>query len=427
MAVGAAMIRAPLSVVPTKVIGGGYAFRYRCGWAGIGMPPFLFCWTTSQGLIRFTKTRNSSESVKPMSGEDSQYRGLQGTVPGRGALGHSSCTAPDSGWVERCFPSAPYLVEADKTALEKQHPFGPAFKRRLELHPGHGSGYRDFLSFSNDLRVLFSDFTYDEEARGQADGQDLLKFHFKITGKNHIRFTPRNEMTLLSGESVVAFHPKGMIKDDWYAAKARETSLTLSCSPSLVLEALQLDADHLPKPLTRFLLDGTPDFFCQSLPLTNRMMQVIEDMLKPPYGQHLRHIHAEARALDLMCMMLDLLTNRDIAKGAPLKLRSSDIEALNGVRDYLRSVYAAPPRVPDLARKFGLNRTKLAEGFKHLFGETIFDYIQRLRMERARELLTETDWSIAAIAETVGYERQSSFSAAFRSQFGFAPKLVRKA
>ncbi len=334
--------------------------------------------------------------------------------------------ANDLRWIERTFPSAPHLVEVPSPTISAEHPFGPAFKRRLEVRPEHGAGYRDFLSFSNDLRVLFCDFAYNEEEKGLADGQDLLKFHFKITGKNLIRFPKQDEFTLGGGKSVVAFHPKGLIKDDWYAAKARETSLTLSCSPKVVLEALQLDADDLPRPLLQYLLNGTPDFFCQTLPLTSRMTQVIEDMMKPPYSRHLRHIHAEARALDLMCMMLDLLTNQEIPKGTAIKLRSSDIEALNAVRDYLRSVYAMPPRVPDLARRFGLNRTKLAEGFKHLFGETIFDYIQRLRMERARELLLDTDWSIANIAEVVGYERQSSFSAAFRAQFGIAPTVLRK-
>ena len=47
-------------------------------------------------------------------------------------------------------------------------------------------------------------------------------------------------------------------------------------------------------------------------------------------------------------------------------------------------------------------------------------------MERAAELLTGTGLTIAEIAAQVGYDSQSKFSAAFRSQYGVLPKEYRK-
>ncbi len=332
----------------------------------------------------------------------------------------------DLRWVEQTFPSAPHLTAADSEKLRTGHPYGPAFHSRQEVVQGHGTGYRDYASFSNDLRVLFCDFEYDQEARGKVDGLDMLKFHFKISGKNLIRFEGQQEFVLSSGKSVVALHPQGMVKDDWYAAKAHETSLTLCCSPAQMIRSLHLEPTDLPSVLARYIEDGIPDFFCQTLPLTTRMTRVIEEMLNPPYGRHLRHIHSEARSLDLVCMMLDLLNNDNVPRSPLFRLRNSDIEALHAVKEYLRNEYADPPRIPLLGRQFGLNRTKLTEGFKNLFGETVFEYIQRLRMERARILLTESDWSISRIAETVGYERQSSFSSAFRTKYGRTPMDIRR-
>ena len=332
---------------------------------------------------------------------------------------------PDARWTQEDFPSAPHtqLYHARETAVN--HACGAAFRFRAEVTEERGRGFRDYISFSNDLRVLLSDFEYKEETRGKADGVDLLKFHFKLTGKNRVCFNNRDEILAETGSSVVAFHPKGLLKDDWYAAKARERSLTLCCSPAQLAEALHLDADELPKPIKNYMLDGAVDFFVQQLPLTARMTRVIEDMMNPPYGRQLRHIHAEARSLDLICIILDLLSGQSDDDGGGVRLSRKDVEALNGVRDYLRYAYADPPRMPQLSCQFGLNRTKMAEGFKFLFGETVFEHIQRLRMERARELLLETDWPLWRVGEAVGYDRQSSFSAAFRVRYGYAPKTLR--
>ena len=47
-------------------------------------------------------------------------------------------------------------------------------------------------------------------------------------------------------------------------------------------------------------------------------------------------------------------------------------------------------------------------------------------MERAAELLTETGLTIADIARQVGYDSQSKFTAAFKSQYGLLPKEYRR-
>lgn len=334
---------------------------------------------------------------------------------------------PDGRWIADTFPVAPNTMATGPGAFAPDVGAGiNGARHREEILPEYGHGSREFLKFSSDLRVMLCDFEYFDEARGQADGLDMLKFHFKISGRNRICFEGQDEIMLTTGTSAVAFHPKGMMKDDWYGSKARESSLTLSCSPAHMIEALRLDPEDLPRPIRRFLEDGTPDFFFRGLPLTNRMVRVIEDILTPPYAPQLRRMHAEARSLDLVCMSLDMMMNADdVAEDQP-RLKARDVEALHGVKQYLDTVFADCPKIQELSRRFGINRTKLNTGFKALFGETVFDYVQRLRMEYAVSLLRETDMSIGLIANAVGYEHQSSFSSAFVSAYGYTPVQLRK-
>ena len=57
---------------------------------------------------------------------------------------------------------------------------------------------------------------------------------------------------------------------------------------------------------------------------------------------------------------------------------------------------------------------------------TMADYCLECRMRRAQQLLLEARLTIAQVAESVGYEHQSSFTAAFRSHVGMLPREYRK-
>jgi AraC-like DNA-binding protein len=56
---------------------------------------------------------------------------------------------------------------------------------------------------------------------------------------------------------------------------------------------------------------------------------------------------------------------------------------------------------------------------------TVFEYGLGCRMRRALELLQADTVSICQVAESVGYQHQTSFTAAFRDHFGFLPSEAR--
>jgi len=96
-------------------------------------------------------------------------------------------------------------------------------------------------------------------------------------------------------------------------------------------------------------------------------------------------------------------------------------------RNILERDYAAPPTINQLARLIGLNEAKLMQDFKQLYGQTIFDFTQNIRMDEAKRLLETTSKSITEIAFDVGYEYSSNFTTAFKRRFGVPPSVAREA
>ncbi|MFI6603677.1 helix-turn-helix transcriptional regulator [Nonomuraea sp. NPDC050536] len=81
--------------------------------------------------------------------------------------------------------------------------------------------------------------------------------------------------------------------------------------------------------------------------------------------------------------------------------------------------------VDDLAATVRLSPPHFAELFRTEIGETPGRYRTRLRMERARLLLTETDLPITTIATDLGYSSSQHFATAFRRETGTTPSRHR--
>jgi AraC family transcriptional regulator len=73
-----------------------------------------------------------------------------------------------------------------------------------------------------------------------------------------------------------------------------------------------------------------------------------------------------------------------------------------------------------------LSEFHFARLFKTATGDSPFRFVTRIRMERAKELLRKTLLPIFEIADRVGYQKPSHFSARFRAVFGFSPDAYRK-
>jgi AraC family transcriptional activator of pyochelin receptor len=138
-----------------------------------------------------------------------------------------------------------------------------------------------------------------------------------------------------------------------------------------------------------------------------------------------RQLFLEAKSLELICLLLDRLDEAAPQGAAHIRLTDRDRRQLVRVRERLESGFMDPPTINELARHFGLNRNKLCTGFRVLFGVSIFDFCNNLRMEEAHLLLHQSHLTITTIAAKMGYSSVSAFSSAFRRVYGCAPTQAR--
>ena len=106
---------------------------------------------------------------------------------------------------------------------------------------------------------------------------------------------------------------------------------------------------------------------------------------------------------------------------------AEQLETIRRVHETLTADLSSRITIDELSRRFLMNPSTMKEVFKTVYGQSIAAHIREHRMERAAELLRETDASMAEIAAAIGYESASKFSAEFRKAYGALPTEYRRA
>ena len=288
-------------------------------------------------------------------------------------------------------------------------------------------GFRELIEVCPGLHVLLGDLHYDTCVEISMREDATLKFHYRLSGVSDICVTEEGVIRVGDHTGGVLLHPDGVVKQERYEAGQHEKSVTLICSQRFMAQRLATCADALPGPIAEYARGSHVEHYSEHVPLRASMASAAAQLFALPASGPARALMMEAKALELLALSIESICDRGAAIADNPGLSGRDLNCLQQARRMLEEQYLAPPTIGSLARAVGINEAKLMHSFKQLFGQTIFDFTQSLRMEEAKSLLERTELSITEIAFEVGYEYSSNFTTAFKRHFGITPSVAREA
>jgi AraC-like DNA-binding protein len=111
---------------------------------------------------------------------------------------------------------------------------------------------------------------------------------------------------------------------------------------------------------------------------------------------------------------------------APRSVKKNDLENMQHIERILTRKLEGFPSLESLAHEVYMSTSKLKNLFKQVYGYTLYDYYNKNRLQRAKEMLLTGQVSIKQAGSDIGFSNLSHFAKAFKKEFGVLPRdLVR--
>lgn len=149
-------------------------------------------------------------------------------------------------------------------------------------------------------------------------------------------------------------------------------------------------------------------------------------ILECPIPGRVGAFYKAAKFRELFCTAMHHYLMGELIPMTNDNLTVEDARRLIAVQRMISSRFSEKLTLRSIGRACGLNRTKLASGFRELFKCSIAEALSRERLKWAAHELRLGKMSVAQVAYACGYLSHASFTRAFSKHYGLAPKQWRK-
>jgi AraC-like DNA-binding protein len=155
--------------------------------------------------------------------------------------------------------------------------------------------------------------------------------------------------------------------------------------------------------------------------ITPSMAIVLNQLINYNLNQSIKNLYFKAKAYELLSLYFNRSEDANIEQ-CPFLVNETNVVKIRKAKDIIISRMAEPPTLQELADEIGLNLKKLKEGFKQIYGDSVFSFLFDYKMEFARKLLETGDHNVNEVGLKIGYSTSSHFIAAFKKKYGTTPK-----
>ena len=276
----------------------------------------------------------------------------------------------------------------------------------LETFVDDGFFVLTFKNEENNIQILHKDVR-----------SDYIQFHFCIKGLSKFVFNEGTyKLNILEENSLLLYNPQ---KDLPINLNINPNSWVVSVLISIKkFHALfSQEADYIS-----FLNDDNKEKkYYKDGEISPSMAIVLNQLINYNLNQSIKHLYFRGKAYEILSLYFSRNEDTNIEQ-CPFLVDETNVTKLRMAKDIIISKMAEPPSLQELADEVGLSLKKLKEGFKQIYGNTVFGFLVEHKMEFARKMLEAGDSNVNEVGLKVGYSTSSHFIAAFKKKYGTTPK-----
>jgi len=245
----------------------------------------------------------------------------------------------------------------------------------------------------------------------------IMQFHFCLKGNSTFYFNKgAYEMQLVEENGLILYNPQRSLP---YHIKVEENSWVISVLISVKKfhSLFSTEAEFIP-----FLNNENREKKHYSeIPITPSIAIVLNQIMNFYLNPSVQKIYYKAKVYELLSLIFNTNEN-EVGDNCPFRADEDFVIRIKQAKDILISNMIEPPTLQELSDKVGLNLKKLKQGFKQIYGETVYGFLFDYKMDYARKLLDSGSFNVNEVGAKIGYSTASHFIAAFKKKYRTTPK-----
>ncbi|NJB71623.1 AraC-like DNA-binding protein [Saonia flava] len=156
-------------------------------------------------------------------------------------------------------------------------------------------------------------------------------------------------------------------------------------------------------------------------PITPAIAVVLSQIMNYNLHPSIKALYIKGKIYELISIYFNKGEDADIEQ-CPFLVDEENVRRIRNAKNIMISRMAEPPSLAELSEEIGLSLKKLKEGFKQIYGETVYGFLFDYKMDFARKMLETGQHNVNEVGLKVGYSTSSHFIAAFKKKYGTTPK-----
>lgn len=244
---------------------------------------------------------------------------------------------------------------------------------------------------------------------------NFIQMHFCLNKDSKLHYGPSYSLSVDQNNSVLLYNP----------IKALPINLSLRPKGKHLVFVVSIKIFHSffsqVANLIPFLKEENRDkkYYLDKL-LSPSEILVLNQIFDKQRNNNMQELYVRGKAYETLSLYFG--QRQDQQQSCPFLDSEENVEKIKKAKQIVISNMSEPPSLQELATEIGLSLPKLKEGFKHIYGESVFHFLLDYKLEYARKQLLSKKYNVSEISLQVGYSTASHFISAFKKKYGTTPK-----
>lgn len=273
-----------------------------------------------------------------------------------------------------------------------------------------GKGYMKFFDLGPLIKMMVNQSQLKEELVLRRKGSELKRNEIIFSFRN---IFPTGDSRLMPAVQVSSSDIDIEIS---IPAGTKINTIMVIVHADLLKELINKGTEHL---LLQNIISGNQPYLYDEI-ISPEIQAIAAGIIALNENSPLGDFYLKLKAGEMIYLFFLELLKRQNKAGYPLNV--SDVKKMYLVRDKVVSDLGIPPDLTELTRLSNMSESKLNRLFRQIFGNSIYNYYQTLRMNEAAYLIKEKKLSVSEAGYRLGFTNLSHFTRIFERHLGLKPK-----